>query len=186
MSQPITEEVHSTEAVADSESVIASLGIQPGLFVFQLLNLCLVFAIVWYLILKPLTKKLEERRHIIDESLDNAKRLETEVKMAEQRAQDIIDAAKSEANSVIGRASDDAVAAGEVMKQKAKKEIEALVVEAKKNIEQEKEMARSELRQESATLVMAAVEKILQEKMDAKKDESYVRSVLSGVTDKTL
>lgn len=182
MSQSVTKEIQGIEEVGSDEGVIASLGIQPGLFVFQLLNLGIVFAIVWFLILKPLTKKLEERRQIIDESLDNAKRLETEVKMAEARAQDIIDAAKSEANSVIGRASGEAVTAGEVMKQKAKKEIETLVVEAKKNIEQEKELARSELRQESATLVMAAVEKILQEKMDAKKDESYVRSVLSSLT----
>ena len=72
------------------------------------------------------------------------------------------------------------------LEEKAKKEIETLVIEAKKNIENEKDLARTELRSEAATLVMAAVEKILQEKMDSKKDEGYICTILSSVTDKSV
>ncbi|MCX6778657.1 MAG: ATP synthase F0 subunit B, partial [Candidatus Magasanikbacteria bacterium] len=62
-----------TETTEQSGGVLGSLGINGQLFVFQLINFILVAAILWFLILKPLTKKMAERKKIIDESLDNVK-----------------------------------------------------------------------------------------------------------------
>ncbi len=78
------EQVVASEAV--KSSVLGSLGIEGKLLAFQFVNFSIVLAVVWFLILKPLVKKLEERRQIIDESLDNAKKVETELHMAEPRA----------------------------------------------------------------------------------------------------
>ena len=123
---------------AGEESVAASLGLNVQLFVFQLINFAIVVVIIWFLILKPLTKKLEERKKVVDDSLDKAKEIDASLQMAEQKFQERIDDAKAEANKIVEKAQEEAEKAGASMKVKAKKEIELVVDQAKLNIQIEK------------------------------------------------
>ncbi|MEK9158891.1 MAG: ATP synthase F0 subunit B, partial [Patescibacteria group bacterium] len=73
------ETVYASEEAAEaagqvSEGLLASLGINLPLFIFQLINFAIVAVILWFLILKPLTKKLAERQKMIDDSISNAER----------------------------------------------------------------------------------------------------------------
>lgn len=160
------------------QSVAASLGLEPRLFLFQLVNVIIVFLILWFLILKPLTKKMEERRAVIDESLDNAKKIETELHLAEQKAQRIVDEAKVEANAAIQRGIVEADAAAAKHQTKAKQEIEGLIAQAKRSIEHEKLLLRIDLRKETVTLVLTIVQKFLAKKLDKKADEAFVKEIL--------
>jgi F-type H+-transporting ATPase subunit b len=159
---------------------LASLGINGQLFVFQLINFAIVAVIVWFLILKPLTKKMEERRQLIDDSLEKAKEVETNLAMSEKKYQEKIDQAKVEANKIIGKAAEEAVATTEQLKKKAKEEIELLVKQTKRNLEIDKQDMRDEIKKETVLLVTLAVEKILQEKMTGKTEEKFIRDILSG------
>jgi len=156
------------------EGVLASLGINLQLFVFQLINFAIVALVVWFLILKPLTKKMEERKKIIDESLDNAKRVESNLQMSEQKFQEKIDEAKAQANKVIELAGEEAEKLKIDMREKAKSEIEILITQAKRNIQIEKEEMVEEIKQETIALVVDAVEKIILEKLDPKKDKKLI------------
>jgi len=93
------ESAHAEVAAAEG-GVAASLGLNTQLFVFQLVNFLIVALILWYLILKPLTSKMTERKKIIDESLDRAKEIETTLALSQSKYQEIIDDAKSEAASI--------------------------------------------------------------------------------------
>ena len=75
----------STTEIPQDAGVLASLGINGQLFVFQLINFAIVVLVLWFLILKPLSKKLEERKKLIDDSLDKAKEIETNLGMSEQK-----------------------------------------------------------------------------------------------------
>src|SRR3990167_7541606 len=121
------------EAAAEG-GVLASLCINGTLFVFQLINFAVVAVVLWYLILKPLTKKMSERQKMIDDSIDNAKKIETNLGMSERKYQEKIDQAKVDANKFIAKAREEALAAAEITKEKTKKEIEQLVDSARKNI----------------------------------------------------
>ena len=192
MSEHNTENTHLEETtvethavVSDShgastgdESVAASLGLNGQLFAFQLLNFAIVAIIIWFLILKPLTSKLEERKKLIDESLDKAKEVDSNLQMAEIKFQERIDEAKSEASKVIANSQVEAVELGNRMKEKAQKEIELVVDQAKRNIKIEKEEMMTGLKEETANLVIAVVEKILEEKLDADKDKKLIDGVL--------
>lgn len=167
-----TEATH--EAAPANESVAASLGLNGQLFIFQLINFAIVAAIVWFLILKPLTKKLEERKKIIDDGLDKAKEIDANLQMAEQKFQERVDDAKAEANKIVEMAQDEAEKAGTNMKIRAKKEIELVVDQARRNIQIEKEEVMTGIKQETANLVIAAVEKIVGEKLDEKKDHKLI------------
>lgn len=172
--------VESSEASTEG-GLLGSLGINGSLFVWQLFNFAAVAAIVWFLILKPLTKKMEERKNLIDESLDRAKEIETNFKMSEIKFEEKLAEAKKEANNIIAGAGEEAARLQEKMKEKTKDEVAALVLQAKKNIEIEKTEMQTSLRKETVEIVVTAMEKILNEKMDDKKDKKFVEDILKTI-----
>jgi large-conductance mechanosensitive channel len=86
MAKQVSETTIETHA-AEEEGVLASLGLNTQLFAFQLINFIIVFFILWYLILKPLTKKMEERKKLIDDSIDKAHTVEEQVILSQQKFQ---------------------------------------------------------------------------------------------------
>lgn len=169
------------ETSVAEETVFASLGLNGQLFAFQLLNFIIVACIVWFLILRPLTKKMEERRVKINESLDKAKEVETALAMSEITVQRRIDEAKAQANKIITVAGADADKAGEEIKAKAKSEIQLLINQAKRNIQIERDEAFSAVKTEAVDLILAAAEKLVGEAMDEKKDRKRAEELLSKI-----
>lgn len=170
-----------SEVGVENESVFASLGLDAHLFVSQLFNFAIVFGIVWFLLLKPLTKKLEERREIIDESIDKAKEVETNLMMSEQKYKEMIDEGKREANKIIEKAHTDAVVLGDQMKEKAKIEIDGLVTQAKKSIVAEREEALGAVKSQAVEMISAALAKIVSSEMSEKTDKKVIEDALKGM-----
>jgi F-type H+-transporting ATPase subunit b len=172
--------VEQTTEPAD-EGVLASLGINGTLFAFQLVNFAIVMAVLWFLILKPLTKKMSERQKMIDDSIDNAKKIETNLGMSERKYQEKIDQAKVDANKFIEKAQQEALLVAEAAKEKTRKEIEQLVETARKNIKTERDESINELKEQAADLIIAAAEKILSAKIDADKDDKIIEEAVKGL-----
>ena len=172
------EEQPTESTTAASDSPLAGLGINGTLFVAQLINFALVAMVLWFLILKPLTKKMTERQKMIDDSIDNAKKIGDNLAKSEKEYQTRIDQAKVEANKLMEKAVTAAETATEEAKTVAKKEIETLVVTARKTIKNEQEVLKAELKEETANFVIMALEKILSEKMDGPKDKKMIEEVL--------
>lgn len=175
------EEALPTTEVAAEGGVLADLGINGTLFVFQLINFAIVVVVLWFLILKPLTKKMSERQKMIDDSIDNAKKIETNLGMSERKYQEKIDQAKVDANKFIAKAHEESGLAAEVMKEKTKKEIEQLVDSARKNIKTERDESINELKQQAADLIISAAEKILSAKIDVAKDNKIIEEAVKGM-----
>lgn len=169
-----------TESTTETANggLLASLGINGAQFGFQLFNFCLAAVIIWYLILKPLTAKMTERQKLIDDSLDNVKKVEENLRRSEQKYQERVDEAKVEANKIAERASESAAAAVTVMKQKAQTEIEGLVVKAKNQIALEREQTLGELKTQTAEVIISALEKIIKEKINDQKDQAIIEEMV--------
>jgi len=174
---------HTTEATADA-GVFASLGINGQMLTFQFINFALVGVIVWFLILKPITKKMAERQKMIDDSIENSKKVEETLRRGERDYQTRIDTAKVEANKILEKTNVEAGKLSEELKVKAKQEIEGLVVTAKRNIQTEKDNMVKGLKDETANLIVSALEKILSEKIDEKKDKKIIEEMLEKVNSK--
>ena len=124
-------EAHETTSDQPT-GLLSSLGINSSLFIFQLINFALVVAVVWFLILKPVTKKMAERQKTIEESLNNAKKIEEKLRQGEKEYQSRVDEAKVAANKIMDQSTTQAREAGESLKAKAKIEIEQAVEQAKR------------------------------------------------------
>lgn len=176
----------SSEAVTEATSagdggILGSLGINLPLFLFQLINFAVVILVLWFLILKPLSKKLTERQNLIADSLENAKKVQAKLEQSEKDYQAELRRAKAEAAKILEQATQDSEKFSVEMKVKVKKEIEVLITQAKKNIQSEKEEMLASLRAETADLVVLALEKILSEKMNDEKDKKLINKVLQDL-----
>lgn len=168
----------NTEA---SGGALAGLGINGGMLISQFINFALVASVIWFLILKPLTKKMTERQKLIDESLDNAKKIDENLRHSEQKYQARIDEAKADASKIVEKASVDAVAVADQVRQKARTEIEALALQAKRNINDEREKMMSELKTQTVELVTSITEKIIKEKLSSEKDQALISDLVKKV-----
>ena len=173
-------QVHEVETIKN-ENVLDSLGLNGQLFVFQFINFALVGAVVWFLILRPLTKKMEERRATINASLDKAKEVETALSMSEMKFQERIDEAKAEANKIVERGMVDAEKVADDMKGKAKREIQLLIDQAKRNIQIERDDALQAVRQEASDMILMGVKKVLSGVLDEKKDRKLIEELLKKI-----
>lgn len=175
---PATEAVAATARAAEANP-LASLGINWYLLLMQFLNFALALVIIWFLILKPLLKKMEERQKLITEGLRQAQEAETALRMSQIKFQEKIDEAKAEANNLIAAGVAGAEQEKEKVKAAARQEIERLVNQAKRNIEIDRAAIRAELKQETAELVVAAVEKILDKKLDTQQDFHLIQETVA-------
>ncbi len=166
---------------ASEEGVLASLGIHGIQLIEQGINFAIVALILWFLILKPLTKKMAERQKMIDDSIDNARKIETNLSMSEKKYQEKIDQAKIDANKIIAGAQQEAVAVAEATKEKSKKELEKLVEEARKNIKAERDESVAEIKQQVGNLIIAAAEKVLAGKISAEKDGEIIDEAIKDL-----
>lgn len=171
----------NTETGSVDTGVLSSLGINTQLFVFQFINFAIVVGILWFLILKPLVKKMEERKKQVDESVDNAKAIATAMQMSEKKYQEKIDEAKVAANRIMAKAHDESGIISKQIKEKAQKDIELLVLQAKKNIEIDKRGMKDELRKETVGIVVMAMEKLLAKKFSGKDNEKFIADILKSL-----
>lgn len=167
---------------AANESLLATMGIDLKMFIFQLINFAIVFSILWFLILKPLTKKMAERQKAIDESIENTKKVETMLRKGERDYQSKIDDAKAEAANILETAKAEAKIEADIAKNGARAEIEKLSETAKIRIKAEKDSALSEIKNDTANLVVAALEKILSERITAEKDKKMIAETLKKIS----
>ncbi len=161
-----------------SEGVLSSLGIHGTDIAFQLVNFIIVSLIIWFLILKPVTKKMTERQKLIDDSLKNADEIEKRLNKSQVEYQERVDQAKIEARKIIDQSTEEAVQNKEKLKQEATKEIEELIDQAKQKIQLEKEKVLKGIKEESATLLSLALEKIIGKKIDLSQDKEIIEEMI--------
>lgn len=157
---------------------IAALGISWSAFLFQLINFLVLLVVLRIFAYPSIVRVLEARKRKIDEQLKNAAELERTLALAETKAEKIIDASHKKAQGIIEDASARARGVVEEAVQKAHLEAENIVRLTETRLDQQIKEARQILKKETAALVVAATEKVLQEKITSKKDHSFIDRAL--------
>jgi F-type H+-transporting ATPase subunit b len=171
---------HETAEVVE-QGLLGSMGIDLKMFILQLVNLAIVFGILWFLILKPLTQKLSERQKTIDETLENSKKIDEMLKKSESDYKDQMTMAKSEANNIIEKAKKDAELTADTIKNNTKNGLNEMAILAKKNIDDEKRKMIGEFKKEASDVVVLALKKIMEKNYDATKDEKTINEALKMI-----
>ncbi|MEK7532537.1 MAG: F0F1 ATP synthase subunit B [Patescibacteria group bacterium] len=174
--------VHAaTEATSEVEAAtgpIGTLGINLKLFIAQLINFSVILLVLWRWAYRPLLRVLHERQKTIQDSVDNAKKIETRLGQAEQEYQEKMKQARRDATAVIAQTETEAREYAATMKKKTEEDLQKLAHTAQAKIVEEKEAAVREVQSHAAELITSAIKKVLGETMNIAEQEKVVRDFL--------
>lgn len=160
------------------ESLISTFHIDGGLLLAQLINFAIVFSVLYFFAFKPLVKVMADRSKKIDVSLKNAAEIEERLALTVKEKEEIIAAAKAQAQAIIEEADQRGEGRRAELITKAKEEIGVVINNEKAKLSREKAETLKELKKEVADLVILTVEKLLSEKMDSAKDQEMIKKLV--------
>jgi F-type H+-transporting ATPase subunit b len=158
-----------------SSGGISSLGLNVKSFVFQLITFLIVLLILRRWVFPKLVATLEDRRKVLEQSLEQARKTEETLHKTEANAVNILSKARAEADAALSDAQSRAkeIIAG------AEKSGEAaaarIVKEAESHLGQERTKLRDEIKEELADLVVTTTEKVIGKRLSAQEDMGLIK-----------
>jgi len=159
--------------------LITTFHIDWKLMIAQLINFGLVFAALYFIAAKPLSKLIKDRTKEITDGLDNAKKAENEVKNANLKKEEIVKEAKINAKQIVASSQADGKEIIKEAKNKADLEKEEIIKQAKLDAEKEKKGADEQVRKDAAELIASGVQKIVEGYVAEGKGEDIIKAMLA-------
>ena len=160
------------------ESLISTFHVDVKLLVAQLVNFAIVFFVLYFFAFKPLVKVMTDRSAKIDKSLQDADAIEKRLSLTEKEREEILAAAKKQANLIIEEADKRGEKRKGELLAKAKEEIGQVINNEKAKLVSEKAETLKEIKKEVAELVILTAEKLLNEKMTSDKDRELIKKLV--------
>lgn len=168
----------AAEPATSGPNLLSALGIDGTLLLMQAGAFLVLLLLLAKFAYPPILKAIENRRATIEAGIEKAKKAEADLQGVEQKVTEIIRTARTEASDIIAQSKHEATSLVEAAEKRASKRAEHIVAEAHAQMTTEVESARTMLRKEAAQLVVAATEKVVKEKIDARKDAALIETSL--------
>ncbi len=161
------------------DQLIQTFHIDWKLLIAQIVNFGIVLGVLYFFAMKPLMKVMNKRSSDIEQSLENAKKVEEELRDAQAKKENIVTEAKKEAQIIAANASKEADKLREEKLHQTRTEMEKLTERAKQDIQSEKEQMMKEAKQELADLIITASSKVIGKEVDAKVNKELIDETIT-------
>lgn len=152
----------ATTAEGVSEGGIAgTFGVNKYMFTAQVINFCIVAAVLYKFAFKPVLKTLDERQKKIADGLQYAEEMKTRLAEAEKQHAEKLKEAATQASKIINDARDAAKAFSEKQSQEAVAKAEDIIKKAQEATALEHQQMLADLRKEVSELVVKTTEQVL-------------------------
>jgi F-type H+-transporting ATPase subunit b len=158
--------------------LLTKLGIDWKLLIAQIVNFLVLLFVLWKFAYGPVLAMLEKRQKKIEKGLEDADEAHKKLTESTDMQKEILKKARMEAKEIVEKARVQAEKSKSEIAAGSKVQAEKIIASAKAEIEQEKQKTIAEIKAEIGGLVVAATEKIIDEKMDEKKDKEIIESVI--------
>ena len=125
--------------------ILNNFGVQPILFVAQIINFLIIFWLLKKFMFKPVQTLLEKRKSTIEEGLNAAEENKRLVEETEKREKEVLRKAQSEARKLVEDAKTQYDTIIKKSKDDAKEEVETMLKDAKEQIAQEAKLTEKRL-----------------------------------------
>ncbi|MFZ3011819.1 MAG: F0F1 ATP synthase subunit B [Minisyncoccia bacterium] len=159
------------------ESIINAFHIDYKIIIAQMVNFGIVFAVLYFYAIKPLSKIMKERGEKIEKGVSDAKTNAEILNKTNIEYGEAIGRAKAEANEIFQEGKKEATAKKAAMLEEAKNEVALVVENGKKILEAEKIKMVEEAKKEIVELAMRATEKLIAGKIDKTFDNKAVKEL---------
>lgn len=160
------------------EQLLEKLGIEPHIFIAQIINFLILLFVLRKFLYKPLLNILEKRKTIIDKGLQDAKEAAENLREIESIKEEKIIEAEKEANQIIEKFKKEAQEKSAVILKETQEKSEDIVKEAKEIAAEEKKEILRNLKQEIGDLVILASGRILEKHISRKENEEIINQQL--------
>jgi len=158
--------------------LISKLGIDWKLLIAQIINFLVLLFVLYKFAYGPILAMLEKRQKKIEKGLKDADAAHKKLAESAELQKEILHKARLEAKEVVEKARSQAEKAKVEIAVEAKAQGQKLIMDAKEQIEQEKQKTLQEIKAEIGSLVLAATGKIIDEKLDEKKDKELIEKAI--------
>jgi F-type H+-transporting ATPase subunit b len=158
--------------------LIKVLGLDWKILLAQLINFAVLLFVLFKFAYKPMFKFLDERKDKIEKGIENAEQAEERLKEIEVKEEEVLKNAKVEAAAILDKTRADAEELRKKEIAKTREEIGKIINQEKENMRAEKAEVLRDIRKEVSVLVYSALEKVLEEKVDGRKDEELIKKML--------
>ncbi|MCA9727924.1 MAG: F0F1 ATP synthase subunit B [Candidatus Eisenbacteria bacterium] len=155
--------------------------IKWDLVVTQIVGFLLVLWILRKYAWGPVVSTLESRRDKIRSDFEDIDRKKGEVASLQSKLEAELREIESQARAKIQEGVHEGERVGAEIKEKARQDAQAMIHRAGEQIEQDRNKAQVELRNQMVTMVIAAAEKILGEKLDPAAQKGQIDAFLQSL-----
>lgn len=158
--------------------LFAALGLNVKILLAQLVNFAILLFVLWKFGYQPMMTFLDERREKIEAGVKHAEDAQRRLAEIAEQEKAVMKEAQAQAAALIDKTNANLEERKKAMMEQAKAEIAAVVQKTKDDLAVERKIAMKYIKQETADLIIASMEKILSEKLDAKIDKAYIEKTV--------
>lgn len=168
----------STTAAETEKGFFEVLGIDWTLLAIQTVAFLILLWFLAKFVYPPLTRMLEKREADIEAGVQAAHDAEKKADAAREETAQLLKQARKEAADIVATAKEEASSVVASAESKSRERAERLIDDAEKEITKSVEAARRTLHNETIELVAMATEKVVGKTVDAKLDDSIIKSAI--------
>jgi F-type H+-transporting ATPase subunit b len=157
---------------------LESLGINMPTLLAQLINVAILFGLLYLVAYRPIMRMLDERSRKVKDSMEQTEYIKQQAEWAEEEVTKRIEAAGKEGEEVVARATRTGEEVKREAQQQSKREAETLIARARAEIQRERDEAIGDLRKEFADLTVLAAGKVIDRTLDKKAHRQIIDKVL--------
>ena len=164
--------------MTESANVFASLGIDPGKLIWQIVNFGILLFVLSKVLYKPILQKLDQRAKLIKDGIKAANENIKKQEEADAQRQKMLQDARKDVEVLIAKAKKDALSAKDEILAEAKKEAAKLMDRKEKEIEDKMAASEKALQSKVVDLSVSVARKALEQYLDSSKQEELVSKQL--------
>lgn len=168
----------------ENPSGIAALGINWRFFISQVVNFLLLVLLLRWLLYKPVTKMLDDRRKKIADTQALAEKYIREAQESEIKNKEILDKAKEDAKKILEDMKEQAQEEAKKIKGDSETEAKRILERNQREIEQDRLKMIKSLENELAELVLLASGKLTKKSIKPEVQKTLVGDVLEDLKNK--
>jgi len=158
-----------------------SIGVDVKILIAQVVNFFILFAVLSWVLYKPILKILDERKKKIESSLKTAEETQKKSEKLNLDIDEKLSIAKKEALEIINNAKSESEKIKLEITNSANKEAEFLMKKAEQRILEQKAELKKELRAETAQLVIETTQKILEKNIDDDTKKKFISESMDKI-----
>ncbi|PDW03456.1 F0F1 ATP synthase subunit B [Candidatus Viridilinea mediisalina] len=158
-----------------------ALGLNPWLFLAQLLNFGVVVGLLWYLLYKPVLKMLNSRTERIEQSLKDAEQVKLQLANAKRDYDAEIAKARQEAAKIVAQAQERAKSQESEIIAQARREADKVRDEARVSAVQERDALLREAKGKIAELVTLTASQVLASELKSRGHDKLIAESLAAL-----